>query len=188
MRNLSTKILSILVILLLSSSVFSQKNKQEYTAPDIPKSPKTGLISYSGVVEQAGTAKELKEKAMKWYRSYFKNSANILKKNTETEFSARPRFKIVNPKDKKGVATMAGTILYTIDLKFKDGKYRYELTNIIKKAQSKYPIEKWLNTQSKTYKNVYAYYLIQVDEHMKKVISDLKKAMAAEKQENNDDW
>ncbi len=186
---MKTKIFSLIISVILISNIgYSQKKGTDYEMPDIPKSKTTGLISYSGVVNQTGSAKELKDKALKWYYSYYKNSHNILKENTENKIVARPRFKILNPKDKKGIQTMAGTIIYTIILKFKDGKYRYEMTNIIKKAQSKYPIEKWLDSNSPKYKKVYAYYLKQVDEHMKKVITDLNKAMKQTAKSSDDDW
>ena len=186
--------LSILIIATLvigfSNVSYSQKNKkEEIVAPEMPINPDTKLVTYKEVVTATGTAKELKEKALKWFHSYYKNSHNLLKENNETKFRGHPRFKVLNKKDKKGIQTMAGTMIYDITVSFKDGKYRYEITNIFKKASTKYPIEKWMDKDSKMYKpDVYPYYLLQVDDYVKEVIKSLKDYMAANHEKKSDDW
>ncbi len=188
------KLLSLFIVATLivgfSNLAYSQKNKKEQiVAPDMPIDPDTKMVTYKEVVTATGTAKEIKEKALKWFHSYYKNSANLLKENTETKFRGHPRFKVVNKKDKKGIQTMAGTMIYDITIACKDGKYRYLITNIFKKASTKYPIEKWMNKESKMYNaDVYPYYLLQVDEYMKKVIKDLKEYMATNHEKKSDDW
>lgn len=189
MKKLIYLLLLSFFVLGLNNNTIAQKNKkQEYIAPEMPINNDTKLVSYTEVVETKATSEEIKKKALKWFHSYYKNSSNLLKKNTETEFVGHPRFKVLNPKDKKGIATMAGTIIYDIKLSFKDGKYRYQITNIFKKASTKYPIEKWMDTESKIYNNTYAYYLTQTDEYMKAVIKSLKEYMAKADEKKNDDW
>ena len=173
----------------LNNVTYSQKNKvEEIVAPDMPINTDTKMITYVEVVNSTGTASELKEKALKWFHSFYKNSSNILKKNTEASFTGHPRFKILNQKDKKGVETMAGTIIYDIEISFKEGKYRYKITNIFKKSSSKYPIEKWLDKDAKTYSKTFNYYLKQTDDYMKNVTKSLKDYMAANHEKKSDDW
>jgi len=190
MKNLLSIFIIATLIIGFSNVSYSQKNNNEtIIAPEMHINQDTKLVSYKKVVPSSGTAAELKEKALKWFHSYYKNSANILKENTETKFRGHPRFKLLNKKDKKGIQTMAGTIIYDITTSFKDGKYRYEITNIFKKASSKYPIEKWMDKKSKMYNaDVYPYYLLQVDNYMKGVIKSLNDYMAANHEKKSDDW
>ena len=189
MKNILSLFIIASLIVGFNNVSYSQKNKkEEIVAPDMPINTDSKLITYKEVVTATGTAKDIKAKALKWFHSYYKNSANLLKENTETKFRGHPRFKVLNPKDKKGVATMAGTIIYDITISFKDGKYRYEITNIFKKASTKYPIEKWMNKDAKTYSKAYDYYLLQVDDYMKDVIKSLKEYMAANHEKKADDW
>lgn len=189
MKNILSLFIIATLIVGFSNVSYSQKNKkEEIVAPEMPINTDTKLITYQEVVPATGTAKEIKEKALKWFHSYYKNSANLLKENTDNKFIGHPRFKVLNQKDKKGVATMAGTIIYDITVSFKDGKYRYEITNIFKKASTKYPIEKWMNKDISTYSTAYDYYLLQVDDYMKDVIKSLKEYMATNHEKKSDDW
>ncbi len=190
MKNILSLFIIATLIIGFSNVSYSQKNKEEeIVAPKMPINTDTKLVTYKEVVSATGTAKEIKEKALKWFHSYYKNSANLLKENTETKFRGHPRFKVVNKKDKKSIQTMAGTIIYDITISFKDGKYRYLITNIFKKASTKYPIEKWMDKESKMYNaDVYPYYLLQVDDYMKKVIKSLNDYMAKNNEKKSDDW
>lgn len=187
------KFVKIIIVVLLFVGVnnfsYSQKNKkEEIKAPEMPISNETNLITYTEVVNLAGTPAEIKKKALEWFHSYYTNSSNLLKKNTEDSFTGHPRFRVKNQKDKRGIATTAGTVIYDITLLFKDGKYKYEITNIFVKKASKFPIEKWMDKESKMYHNGYDYYLLQTNDYMKEVIVSLKKHMASTTKKKDSDW
>ena len=189
MKLYKYSLLIIAVLTLLSANSFAQKNKpQTFEAPEMPTSTETSKIAYTEVVTQQGAPSELKEKALKWFHSYYKNSSNIIKKNDETMLEGSPRFRILSPKSKKGVQTTAGIVEYNIKIYYKDGRYKYVITDFNWKQTSKFPIEKWLNKESPTYKQSYAFYLQQVDEYAKTTIASLKKAMSASKEVKKDDW
>jgi len=190
MKFNTIKFVALIFISLLSLTSMAQKKGEKIIAPDMPINSTTNKISYTKIVTPSNynEAKVLKEKGLKWFHSYYKNSSNIIKSNTETELIGHPRFRILNPKSKKGVQTTAGIVEYFIKIYFKNGKYKYEITDFNWKQTSKFPIEKWMNKESATYKNAYAFYLQQVDEDAKKTIASLEKAMSAEAEAKNDDW
>lgn len=180
--------IAILFMSFISLNLSAQKKGEQIVAPDMPISASTSKISYSKVVETTGNAKALKEKSLKWFHSYYKNSSSIIKSNTESELIGHPRFRILNPKSKKGVQTTAGIVEYFIKIYLKDGRYKYEITDFNWKQTSKFPIEKWMDKESATYKQSYAFYLQQVDEYAAKTIASLEKAMSAQAEAKSDDW
>ena len=174
---------------LISTNSFAQNKKvQTFDAPEMPTNPTTAKITYTNVVKTPGKPDILREKTLKWFHSYYKNSSNIIKKNEETVLVGNPRFRILSPKSKKGVQTTAGIVEYYIKIYFKDGRYKYEITDFNWKQTSKFPIEKWQDKESPTYKQSYAFYLQQVDEYAKTTIASLEKAMSATNEVKKEDW
>ena len=172
-----------ILILILGILIFSYGNSQE-----LPINTKTKLITYTEVIEQSGSADNLYKKAYRWFFSYYKNPHNVVKESANNKIIAQPRFKILNPKNKKGVATMGGIVKYSFTVIFKDGRYKYNITNIEWKQTSKYPIERWNDKTAKSYKKEYAYYLEQVDKEVKKVISEMKKNIEKSEDKESSDW
>ncbi|MBN2669253.1 MAG: DUF4468 domain-containing protein [Bacteroidales bacterium] len=157
-------------------------------AQDLPINSETKLISYNNVVEVSGTADELYNKAHRWFFSYYKNPTNVVKESANQKIVAKPRFKILNPADKNGVQTMAGIVLYSFTVEFKEGRFRYEITNVEWQQNSKYPIERWMDKTSPSYNEKYNYYLEQVDKEMKLVVDALTKAMLQAEKTQKSDW
>jgi len=171
------------LIILLGLFVFSNVNAQ-----DLPIDKDTKLITYTEVVDQAGSADELYKKAYRWFFSYYKNPHNVVKESANNKIVAHPRFKILNPKNKKGVATMGGIVTYSFTVVFKDGRYKYKITNIQWKQTSKYPIERWNDKAAKSYKEEYAFYLEQVNSEINKVLSEMKASISKSSEKESDNW
>ena len=171
------------IIVVLGILIFSYGNAQE-----LPINSETKLITYTEVVEQNGSADELYKKSYRWFFSYYKNPHNIVKESANNKIVAQPRFKILNPKNKKGVATMGGIVKYSFTVIFKDGRYKYDITNIEWKQTSKYPIERWNDKTAKSYQEKYAYYLEQVNSEINKVLSEMKTNMAKNPKKDADNW
>ena len=100
----------------------------------------------------------------------------------------KARFKIYNPPDKTGLRTDAGNVEYSISLGCKDGKFRYQITDINLKQASYYPIERWADTTALTYSKVFLYYLEQTDSLIHEVTKNLEAFMKKSPAENKDDW
>ena len=178
--------------LMFSTSFAQKKSKVEtFEKPKFTIDETTKMITYQNVVETTGTKNELYNKGLSWYKSYYKNPTNVIREQDKTNHKivGKGRFKILNPKDKKGMQTMAGIVQYTITTFYKDGKIKYVINDINWKQTSKYPAEKWLDESSPSYRPKYNYFLQQVDEYMKKTTANLEskiKAQAANT--NNDNW
>ena len=171
---------ALIIMFVFSTSILFAQKQGEYKAPNMPINKETTLISYNGEIEMQGSKDMLFRKGITWYHSYIKNSKNFLKEENvpDGKFVARPRFKIMNPPPKKGTQTMAGVVNYTLTMTFKEGKYSYEVTDMKLQQASDYPIENWMNKQSKLYQESWEYYLMEVDKNIQELISEMKKGMA----------
>ena len=120
---------------------------------------------------------------------YYRNPVDVIReKVTDSKLVAKHRFRIVEHKDEKtGTESIAATMLYQLTIEFKQGRYRYEVTNISKKGQSYYGVENWLEENNKAYHHKYAYYLKQTDDELQKIIADLKKGMGTQP-EKEEEW
>ena len=99
----------------------------------------------------------------------------------------KPRVRITEEPNEKGVKRDAGLIQYTITVNMKDGKFRYEITEINWKLPSYYAIEKWVKKKGQ-YK-AFNYYLYETDQEIKTVVDALTKAMkTAPKVIDKDKW
>ncbi len=183
-------------LLLLCSFLYflplsAQKSKEPVVIPALPLDSITALYTYSNVVMVTGVAKaELFKRAVDWANTFYKNPGDVIReKNAEEgKLLIKARFKINNEADKKGVVTQAGDVMYSLTLNFKDGKYKYEITKINWQQVSYYPIERWNDTSSATFKPAFAYYLKQTDETIKKIFADFQKKIAEPAKVKTGDW
>jgi hypothetical protein len=180
------KIFSLCAFLfLIATTTFAQKKSA-------PVDSITHLITYEEVVQAPNISTDiLYNRALAWFRNYYKNSGEVIRKNDITEhvIVGKPRFKIYNPADKEGTKTDAGLVQYTITVSAKEGRFKYELTEFNWKQNSYYAAERWLDKKALTYTIVYDDYLKQVDEYSRALIADLKNAMINEKPvKDKDNW
>ncbi len=166
---------------------------QEGTPPPLmPVDEKSGLITYSEVVEVSGaTAEQLYNRMHNWFNSYFKSPSSVIqKKDAEAKKidgkHGITMYKTVVEK-KQEKKYNAGIVKYSINVAAKEGKYRYKITNIFKHQSPKLPVEKWLD-ENDANKEANYQYLNQIHEHMNAMIEDLKAAMEKGDSEETDDW
>ena len=184
----------LLTLMLLASIPFAsiaQKKKDELSWPAMELDASTNLITYSEVPEVAGvSANDLYDRAMQWGNGYYKNFAEKLRKNDkeagEMEIFARFPFFAY---DKKGVKTTSrqGLAQYTLKIMFKDGRYKYTVTDLNVKATSYQPLEPWLDREDPNAEN-HAYYMTDIDAEIRDVTKSLKEGMASGTKESEDDW
>ncbi len=190
--NMSKTKLSIgcmLALLLLIKTAIAQNDK---AAVKMPINEETKLVTYSEVVTTTGFGKaELYDKAFAWLSEYYKNPSDVLREKDREAgtMQLKARFKIFNPIVKKNdVATPAGDVQYSLNLDFKEGKFRYTLTAINWKQASYYPIERWMDKSSSSNNANADYFLQQTDENCKKIITDLVKTMTTTTAVKKDEW
>lgn len=187
--KIKLRIGTMLVLVMLIKIAGAQNDKATIK---MPMSEETKLVTYSEVVITNGYGKaELYDKAFAWLSAFYKNPADVLREKDRDAgtMELKARFKIFNPIVKKNdVATPAGDVQYSLNLDFKEGKFRYTLTAINWKQASYYPIERWMDKSSQSYIPAWDYYLQQTDENCKKIIADLVKTMTTTAPVKKDEW
>ena len=153
------------------------------------------LITYTDVVDEPGMNKDtIYNRGMRWFKTFFKNPSQAIK---AADAEARTidggyRFSIQRPEpgSKKKPAPMvdAGLVNYKIKLFCKDGKFKYEVTNISWQQTSYYPIERWMDKDAKNYDPNFALYLQQTDQFMKDMVKSLETFIETEPLKKKDDW
>lgn len=187
MRKIFVLILSLLPVTFL----LAQDKKQAFNTDNIPVDKISKLIDYTDVVQVKGTSTSvLYKRALAWFNTFYKNPTDVIRENDSTKgvISGKSRFKISNAPDKTGLRTDAGLVMYTITVSIREGRFKYEVTELNQKATSYLPLEKWLDTTSRTYTTAYVGYLEQVDTQVRETIDNLKKAMTTTPPVKNDNW
>ncbi|MCC6384637.1 MAG: DUF4468 domain-containing protein [Bacteroidia bacterium] len=159
--------------------------------PFCPINEDTKLITYDKIVSLPEMKKyELYDKALLWVNLFFKNPTDVLRERNQEvgKIVCKARFKIKNEQDKKGFASDAGVIQFTLTFQFKDGRYRYTISEFNWKQLSYYPIERWFDSSSPSYNPAYAYYLIQVNDYTYDMSASIEKFMVARKKEIKENW
>jgi len=158
------------------------------TPPKIPVDDDTKLVTYTEVIDQTGTKDELYTRAIMWFNSYYKNPQGVTKVRDKDngKIEGRANLKVYNF-DKDGNKSPAYMTSYTIKMDFKDGKYKYVITDFSIKMTSRIPMEQWLDKTSPNYTPQCDNYLIQIDDIIKDLIKKMKEGMKP-KVEKKDDW
>ncbi len=148
------------------------------TVPLLPINEETKKICYTQVVEEKGTKNELYVRAIEWFNKFYKNPVDVTKVRDQENGKIQGVHRIkVYDFDVNGNKTGGKEITYTLYLEFKDGKYRYKITDFRFIAASTTPIEKWLDKKSPSYTPAYESYLTQLDQSIKELIANLKQGM-----------
>ena len=171
-------LIAILFILMIPISAFTQ-------GANLPVDEETGLITYKDVVTEEGNQESFFNSAISWINGYYKNPVDVTKtRNPESGLiKGLHRIKLKNT-DTDGLKTDAGTVQYRFTLEFKEGRYRYILTEFVLRQASKVPAEKWLNENDPQSKS----YLKQIDDFAQSWIGSLKLGMKPKAEKKEDEW
>jgi len=190
-KNIFTPLILALIMSLAISSVSAQKKgaPAKIEIPAFIIDEETKLIVYKEVVQQEGTKGTLYDKAFAWANSFYKSPTNVLREKDKEggKLMARHRFYIWNTNPKTRAKIRAGTVEYTLNFNFKEGKYKYEITKINHKQQSSFAVEKWIEDNKRSYDSQTSSYLVQIDEEINKIIKSFK-AGIAKKDKVEEDW
>lgn len=109
------KIATLILFITVSCIVFSQEKQLEYTAV-VP------------VINT--TAKELHDRCIDWFSRSLNNSDKVLIQSADNKIIAKPLL-IYYRNFVSGSDPVKGTITYTFEVDFNDGKFTYIITNFI---------------------------------------------------------
>lgn len=182
--------IALLTMLAVPLTGMAQK-KGDITWPSMPIDKDSEKITYTAVNEVAETsATDLYDRALDWATSYHKNAAEKLRVQDrdggKMELFVRFPFYAY---DKKGNKTSSrqGLAQYTMTILFKEGRYKYTVTDLNMKATSYQPIEPWLDPEDPNATN-HAFYLTDIDQEIRAMLSNMKEAVATDPNEQKDDW
>ncbi len=146
----------------------------------------TGKVIYEAVVHKEGlSADSLQKLAIKWVHSFYKNPSAVIKENKPGVIRIEHKFEVFDIDKKTGKKYKAGRVKYTLVIKFKDGRYKYELTDFKFIANRYIPIEEWLNSKDPKHQE----YLKQVNEYATNLISNLRQFIKNPPvQKEEEDW
>jgi len=170
------------IVLVSGQAIWGQKTIHT-SFPNMPIDTNTQLVTYKDVVTQGGSSEELYERAVKWANNYFSNPSAVIKKTDKAAATlvCVTNIRITTLATDGKTAVLAGIVYYTFTIEAREGRYRYTITDIHKREQTQFPIEKWLDTSKPEWTPARYDHLHQIDQAVKKLIADLKEGMQPEK-------
>lgn len=171
----------IIATFLFTTIVFGQKE-----TPKLPIDSNTSKITYSEVVtvDSLTSKQELYSRAREWFAKTYNSSKDVVQ--MEDKESGKIIGKAITQVYYKmlGMDHEHGHINYTITIAVKDGKYKYEITDLHHKGQlvqdgmsPSYGLcENMINSGTSRQK-LYNYCLYVADKNIRNLIVDLKSAM-----------
>ncbi|AYQ31350.1 DUF4468 domain-containing protein [Runella sp. SP2] len=143
------------------------------------------------VLVDSSSQVNLRKKAKIWFIDSYKSSKDVISLDEDDEIIGKGFFKTIM----QGgfMNSYPVDVQHTISVQFKDGRYRYKISNIQLNYQVvitqntpprdvSVPLEKWVNGSQK---NVEKRFLIKLDEQIKLIIDSLKTGM---KKTEKKDW
>lgn len=173
----------------LAITMFNYSTAQEATVaiPDFPTEEETGKIHYERVIQTPGKASELFAKAEDWVEEFYKNGTSAVHEKKEGEIVLKPRFRVMGS-DEEGNPYPGPTIQYTASLKFKDGRFKLDITRIIKRAASYYGVERMIEDAEESGKQRDVDFLVQIDDYFLDLIDNLEEYMTTSQEEKKEAW
>jgi hypothetical protein len=155
----------------------------------IPVDEDTKKIVYKEVVTQEGKPAEMYNHAIEWINSFYPNPNDVtrIRDAENARIEIKHRIKVWNLDKDGNKLNEAGLVEYEMSLEFKEGRYRYTITNFNVKKTSKFPLERWMDKTDPEYVPACDSYVKQVDDEVRNIIKSLKTGMKP-KANKNDNW
>jgi hypothetical protein len=179
-------ILSILIVAfgLLTASA------QEEASLIMPLDEVTGLITYKELVNEEGSKDTLFNRCSSWLHTFYANPWEATKVRDQASgiIKIQHQFRVYDYDD-LGNKQDAGMILYNAKIEFKENRYRITVDNFVLKLVSRYPVEKWLDTNAPDYDVKWKSYLRQIDSFVRiELIKSLKEKMKPGQEIKEEKW
>jgi hypothetical protein len=190
-------LISIFILTLFTIETFAQKGN-----PIVPIDSVTGKISYTGVVivDTSLNKQELFSRTREWFAKTYNSSTKVIQMEDKESGVIVGKALMQVYRKSLGSNYECGFINYTISVYFKDGRYKYEITDFYYTGPSDNPVipdgacETWIYAKVKfplmsqqAIKKILNYFLIQIDDNTKALIADLEKTLKL-KSKSKPDW
>jgi len=140
------------------------------------------IIYLDQVNEVKGTSKDLKDKAFEWVAKSYNNSNYVTRLNTDDKIITKGTFS-TESRSYMNSLEKAEPIKYTLELSFKDGRYRTEIkdiesTEIMFSIMTKEQFKDWWVTYYENYTGIgkkFAQKKVQDDKYISNTYEKMKK-------------
>lgn len=167
------------LLLMLATSATHAQTAPATPVATYPKDAATGLIDYTDVVPVEGaTQAELFQRGKLWLASSFKSTKDVIQAEDKDAgfIIAKGNSTIVI---KAAGLGNAEPLYYTIKLNYKDGRYKYEVTDFYIQSQGvNIPVERFVfPADTKHFAKINSQYGPQVEAVVQDIIKSLKAGM-----------
>lgn len=162
---------------------------QDTTLTGIVPQDEAGKIAWQGVVQVKDVSKDkLYNKGIEWINSYFPNPAGVTKKRSPESGIIEGAHSIRLTDEVNGKKVPSHTITYTFKMEFRDGRFRYTITDFQLKAASRFPLERWLDRNGPYYDLNNRKYLIQIRDVMEDMIAKMTASITKPDPPAEEEW
>lgn len=161
---------------------------QEKTNSIVPVDETSGKIEYQEVVHVEGSKEDLFNRCISWVNNFYVNPVAVTQVRDLKSGVVEGRHQLRIHYMEEGYEKDAGLVMYNFKIEFKEGRYRYTITDFVLKKATRYPAENWMDKTDPLYNPQWDEYLRQIDAYAKDLIADLKEKMQPEPEKEEDDW
>ncbi len=164
-------------------------NAQDTTLAGIVPVDESGRIIWQGVVQVKDIEKEkLYNKGIEWINTYFPNPAGVTKRRSPESGIIEIAYSIRLTDDHKGTRVPSHAVTYTFKLEFRDGRFRYTITDFNLKTASRFPLERWLDAAGPFYSLNNRQYLEQIRDVIEDMIEKMTTQITKPEPPDEEEW
>lgn len=169
------------------SLIFAQNDTID---PDNYINKKTKEIEFGEVVSVKGTQDELYRRCVYWLNSFYKDPTRVtqVRDYNTGKIVGRHMFRIYKTNKYTNEKERYAKVYYTFTIRFKDGKYKWQLDKLELVSKSPERLYNWFNTKNPDYKPEWKDYLMQILNFVDKWSSSLNEKMMPEASDEEEKW
>jgi len=178
-----------LVLFFLLMTGYLCVQAQDTTLAGIVPVDLAGKIIWQDVVPVPGVdAAAMYNKGIEWINSWFPNAARVTKRRSPESGIIEGAHSIRLYDVHDGVKVPGQVINYNFTLEFREGRFRYTITEFNLRAASHFPLERWLQRGGPFYSLSNKKYLEQVRDEIEKMIESMVTFITAPPAPPEEEW
>lgn len=180
---------STVLIILFSGSISIYAEEDTTALADILPVDESGKIIYRDVVYVEGqTPLQLYYKGIEWVNSYFPNPRAATSRRSPENGIIEGAHGIRLTDEHNGKRVPSKVINYKYKIEFREGRFRYTITDFTLRAPSRFPLERWLDKDGPYYSEENRDYLVQINETITDMIEKMVDYISKPEEPDDDDW
>jgi hypothetical protein len=162
---------------------------QDTTLAGIVPVDASGKITWQDVIPVPDVdAASMYNKGIEWINSYFPNAARVTKRRSPESGVIEGAHSIRLYDIHDGVKVPGQVINYNFTMEFRDGRFRYTITEFNLRAASRFPLERWLDRGGPFYNLANKKYLEQVRDEIEMMIDSMVASITKPEAPPEEEW